>query len=88
MIIELLLNVLYNFLRVILSLISLPGTPEEFQTNLNTFVNMLSYGKSFLPLFIPIDVTYYVVLAVGLFAFEHLYAPIRWIINKVIEIIP
>lgn len=88
MIVEALLNLLYGFLKIIFSAISLPGTPESFKANLDTFIDLLSYAKTFLPLFLPINLSVYVGLALALFAFEHLFAPIKWIINKIIEVIP
>ncbi len=88
MIIEALLNLLLSFLKLVFSGINFPESPPEMVSNLTFFLDSLDYAQTFIPLFLPINLTPYVSLAAGLFAVNHLYKPIKWIINKIIEVIP
>ena len=88
MIIELLLNLLLGFLRLLFSGISFPVASSDMITNFNTFLSLLDYADTFLPLFVPVDVTAYLIIVVGLFTVDHLYRPIKWIINAILEVIP
>lgn len=50
MIIEGLLNLLYKFLSFVLGIIPFPATPEDIQANLDSFLEILDYAQTFLPL--------------------------------------
>lgn len=88
MIVEALLNLLVKFLDFILSGINFPATPEDFQNALDSFLLLLDYSKTFLPLVFPINLKPYLLLAISLFTIDHLYRPLKWIIDKIIEVIP
>lgn len=88
MIIEGLLNLLYKFLSFVLGIIPFPATPEDIQANLDSFLEILDYAQTFLPLVFPVNMMPYLIITISLWTIDHLYRPIKWIINKIIEIIP
>ena len=88
MIIELLLNMLLGLIRIVFSGVDFPATPPETKASLDAFLSALDYAETFIPLFLPINLKPYIVLALGLFSASFLYRPIKWIINKIIEVIP
>lgn len=88
MIIELFLNLLLGLMKLLFSGVEFPPTPPETKAALEGFIDALDYAETLLPLFLPINLKPYVVLAIGLFSASFLYRPIKWIINKIIEVIP
>ena len=83
MIISGLLNGIYNLLNSVLSGLDIPGLPEEANSAIFDFFNLLSSGKHLINFIIPIDLTPYFTLYFAIFGFEHLYPVIMWILRKI-----
>lgn len=88
MIITALLNLLYRLVSVVLSPLNIPEASADMLESMSSFLEYFDYAEVFLPLVFPIDLRIYLTIAIALFAFEHLYPPIKLIINKIIEVIP
>lgn len=88
MLIEALLNLLFGFLNLVLSIIHFPAAPEGLQDSLNSFLGLFDYAETLISLVIPININVYLVVLIAMFSLDHLYRPVKWIINKIIEIIP
>ncbi len=88
MIITALLNLLYRLVSVVLSPLNIPEASADMLTSMSSFLEYFDYAETFLPLVFPIDLRIYLTIAIALFGFEHLYPPIKLIINKIIEVIP
>ena len=86
MIIEFLLNSLLSLLSGLN--ISLPSVPATWTTFMDRFVELLEYGQVFIPLVFPFNAVPYIVIALSLFVFDHLKTPIKWLVDKIIEVIP
>ena len=83
MIIEGLLNAIYNLLNGILSSLNIPGMPPEMETAFSEFFVYLGYAKNLIGLVLPINLTPYFVVFFAIFGFEHLYPVIMWILRKI-----
>ena len=86
MILEALLNALLSLLSNIP--FSLPSLPDEVDTALDSFIELLDYAQTFIPLFFPFNLVPYLTFAIALILFDRLHTPIKWIIDKIIEVIP
>ena len=83
MIIEGLLNAIYNLLNGILSSLNIPGIPAEMETAFEEFFVYLGYAKNLVGLVLPINLTPFFVIFFAIFAFEHLYPVIMWILRNI-----
>lgn len=83
LIIEGLLTAIYNLLNGILSDLNIPDIPVEMETALTEFIGYLSYAENLVALVLPINLSPYFVVFFAIFAFEHLYPVIMWILRKI-----
>ena len=47
MIIEVLMNLVYNLISLLMSPVNIPGLPEDVTQSMDTFISYLDYGSSF-----------------------------------------
>ena len=83
MIIEALLNVIYGLFNSILSTLNIPAFPDEARESIVRYLYMLDNGSNLVGFVIPIDISIYFTIFFSLFAFEHLYPVIMWILRKI-----
>ena len=83
MIIEGLLNAIYNLLDSILSGLDIPGLPESTSLAIIQFFGYFEYADSLVNLVFPIDMNIYFNIFFAIFGFEHLYPVIMWILRKI-----
>lgn len=83
MIIEGLLNAIYNLLNSILSGLDIPSIPTETSLAIVKFFSYFKFGDSLVNLVFPIDMSNYFTIFFAMFGFEHLYPVIMWILRKI-----
>ncbi len=88
MIIEGLLDLLSGLVNILLSPIHLPSFSEDFYDSLDTFFDYMDYAQTLFPLVFPVNLKPYLILAIALLVFEHGYKPIKFIVQKIIDVIP
>lgn len=88
MIIEALLNLVYAILDWVLGLFSFPPASDTLTSSFDTFLAMLDYAKTFIPLVLPINMQPYLTIGLALFVCDHFRRPIMWFVNKIISLLP
>lgn len=83
MIIEGILNLVFNFFKFILSPFNIPSAPEDLSAALPKFIEYLELGESFFNLFIPINLTPFFIVFLSIFGFKHRYDISMWILRKI-----
>lgn len=84
MIIELIMSAVSAVLKVLFGWINLPAASPEISETFDTFLTYVSSGVSFLAYFLPMDlVKALVTLFLLVFAFEHGYFIVMWLIKKI-----
>ena len=83
LIIEGLLNAIYNILSSLFSGLDIPGLPDETSQAILEFYNYLEFADGLINLVFPIDLGIYFTIFFALFGFEHLYPVIMWILRKI-----
>ena len=83
MIIEALLEGIYNILNGILSNLNIPGMPVEMDTALTEFLGYLYYARNLIGLFLPINLNPYFTIFFAIFGFRYGYPIIMWIFRKI-----
>lgn len=83
MIIEALLNGIYNILNSVLSNLNIPSMPSEMDTALSEYLGYFYYAKNLIGLFLPINLTPYFTIFFAIFGFKYGYPVIMWILRKI-----
>ena len=83
MIIEALLNGIYNLFDSVLSALSIPAFPDEARESIVRYLLLLDNGSNLIGFIMPVDISIYFTIFFSLFAFEHLYPVIMWILRKI-----
>lgn len=84
MIIELIMTAVSSVLKVLFAWINLPAASPEISAAFDQFLTYIESGVGFLAFFLPMDLVK-VMISVFLlvYAFEHGYFIIMWIIKKI-----
>ncbi len=83
MIVEGLALIVRELVQFLFSWISLPSMPESAQTAFNTYFSYIFDNLSFLNFFINVGTLKTVAgIAITIYAFEHIYKIMMWIIHK------
>lgn len=83
MIIESLMSLVYKLLSVVISPVNIPGLDASSQASMTEFIGWLSSAAGFFKLVLPINFTAYFVIFFALFAWDHLYPFIMWVLRKI-----
>ena len=83
MLIEALLNMVYRLFSLFLSPVNLPDLDSSAQASLDSFFDYLSSGAGLFSLFLPISFGVYFVIWAAIFAWDHLYPFIMWVLRKI-----
>ena len=83
LIVEGLLNGIYNILNGILSGLNIPSIPPEMDAALSEFWGYLYYARNFVALVLPINFNPYFVIYFAILAFKYGYPIIMWILRKI-----
>ena len=84
MIIEMIMSAVSVVLKLLFGWISLPAASPEISSMFDTFLDYVRSGFSFLSFFLPMDLVGALVsLFLLVFAFEHGYFIVMWIIKKI-----
>ncbi len=83
MIIEALLNGIYNILDGILSNLSIPDIPVEMEDSIVEFLGYLSYAENLIAFVLPINLNPYFTIFFAIFGFTYGYPVIMWILRKI-----
>lgn len=71
-------------IRAIFSWINLPDFPEAAKTAIDTYMNLIFDNLDFLSFFVNVSTLKIVAtVAIALFAFEHIYKIIIWVVHKI-----
>lgn len=82
MILQGLLDLLYNFFALVISPIDIPAAPEGLSEAFSKFIEYLGYGESFFNLVFPVNMTPFFVLFLAIWGFQHIYNFAAFIIKK------
>ena len=83
MIIEDLLNLVYSILNLIFKPILIPGFPSDFLSSIEEYFGYLDMARGLIGVFIPINITPYIVIILGILVLREAYPFIMWILRKV-----
>lgn len=83
MVIESLMSLVYKLLSVVISPVNIPGLDESAQSSISDFIGWLASAGGFFKLVLPINFTAYFVIFFALFAWDHLYPFIMWVLRKI-----
>lgn len=84
MIIELLLDMLYNIFNLLTTLINIPSLPDEVNTYLADFTGYIQGGYTILSAYAPMDylmTLFFLILAVD--AGIKIYQFVMWVLKKI-----
>lgn len=84
MILEAIMTLCTGVIQLLFSWINLPAFPASAQTAIDTYLSLIFDNLDFLSFFVHVSTFKTVALvAVSLFAFEHIYKIMIWIIRKI-----
>lgn len=83
MVIEAVLNLIYNIIESIFTPINIPNFDSATLANFSTFLGYLDYGAVLFKIFLPISFNIYFVIFLAIFAFDKLYPFVMWILRKI-----
>lgn len=84
MVIEKLLLMIQSAIFAMLDFLNLPVLPDDFVNLIYDFFDLLDHAKQFILFFIPPGVFNLVCpVFLVLFAFEHTYSIVMWVIRKI-----
>lgn len=84
MIVEAMMTLCTGLVQLIFGWVSLPAIPESAQTALNTYFGYIFDNLSFLNFFLNVGTLKTVAtIAISLYAFEHIYKIMIWVIRKI-----
>lgn len=83
MIIQAFMYLCTSIIQLTFSWVNLPPLPDSVHTTMDTYFGYIFDNLSFLSFFVNINTLKIVAgVAIGLFAFEHIYKIMIWIIHK------
>lgn len=84
MILEALLNLIFNLLKIVFGWISLPAFPEGLTNSIESFLNLIFDNVTLLGFFIrPTTIMIVVPILIILLNFEDIYKITMWILRKI-----
>lgn len=84
MIVEALMTMCTGIIQLIFSWFTLPQFPEAAKTAIDTYLNLIFDNLDFLTFFVNVNTLKTVALvAAALYAFEHIYKIMMWVIHKI-----
>ncbi len=84
MILEAIMTLCTGVIQLLFSWINLPDFPVGAKTAIDTYMSLIFDNLDFLSFFIHVNTLKIVALvAVSLFAFEHIYKIMMWVIHKI-----
>ena len=84
MIIETILNIIFNLIKFVFSWLNLPAFPEELSNTINNFLDIIFDNVSLLGFFIrPATLNILIPALIIIINFEKLYKFIMWILRKI-----
>ncbi len=83
MIIEALLNLVYKIFSAVIEPLDIASAPDELLTAMTDFLGYFENGADLINIFLPINLGAFFIVFGLIFAFDHLYPVIMWILRKI-----
>ncbi len=83
MIIEALLNIVFKIFSSIIEPLDIDPAPSELTDAMSSVLEYMENGADLINIFLPVNLGAFFIIFGLIFAFEHLYPVIMWILRKI-----
>lgn len=84
MILQLIITLCTGIVQLLFSFVNLPQFPDSAKTAINTYLGYIFDNLDFLSFFVNTSTLKTIaIVAIALFAFEHVYKILVWVIHKI-----
>ncbi len=83
MIIESLFNLVFKIFSSIIEPLDFASAPDELLNAMDSFIGYLGNASDIINIFLPINLGPFFVIFALIYAFDHLYPLIMWVLRKI-----